>query len=47
MGSWLHVYMKNKNNNDGDDDKYNDDNGSASVLWQICVYIYISKNICN
>lgn len=26
-----HVYMKNKNNNDGDD-KYNDDNGSVLVL---------------
>ena len=39
--------MKNKNNNDGDD-KYNDDNGSVFiVLWQICIYIYISKNICN
>ena len=40
------MYMKNKNNNDGDD-KYNDDNGSVLVLWQICIYVYISKNICN
>ena len=34
------MYMKNKNNSDGDD-KYNDDNGSAvSALTNLYIYLY-------